>query len=164
MKDDPRIRNSRTKKARGSPRARFLKTPLRFPKTPLPNFPFLLPLFFSDFPPSLPSPFPFPSPFLTSLRPTRPTSHVVKWPGAESNCRHADFQSAALPTELPGRENESRNLEGGTTSSNGYNFVSRQRVPAPTLFASDLPVAGALFVGRHPPPPGIHILCRCLVG
>jgi hypothetical protein len=23
------------------------------------------------------------------------------WPGAESNCRHADFQSAALPTELP---------------------------------------------------------------
>ena len=25
------------------------------------------------------------------------------WPGAESNCRHADFQSAALPTELPGR-------------------------------------------------------------
>ena len=28
----------------------------------------------------------------------------VEWPGAESNCRHADFQSAALPTELPGRE------------------------------------------------------------
>ena len=27
----------------------------------------------------------------------------VWWPGAESNCRHADFQSAALPTELPGR-------------------------------------------------------------
>ena len=24
------------------------------------------------------------------------------WPGAELNCRHADFQSAALPTELPG--------------------------------------------------------------
>ena len=24
-------------------------------------------------------------------------------PGTESNCRHADFQSAALPTELPGR-------------------------------------------------------------
>ena len=24
------------------------------------------------------------------------------WPGAESNCRHEDFQSTALPTELPG--------------------------------------------------------------
>src|ERR1019366_4954714 len=33
------------------------------------------------------------------------TSHlvVVEWPGAESNCRHRDFQSRALPTELPGR-------------------------------------------------------------
>ena len=28
---------------------------------------------------------------------------IYWWPGAESNCRHADFQSAALPTELPGR-------------------------------------------------------------
>jgi hypothetical protein len=26
------------------------------------------------------------------------------WPGSESNQRHADFQSAALPTELPGHE------------------------------------------------------------
>ena len=31
-------------------------------------------------------------------------SEVINWwPGAESNCRHADFQSAALPTELPGQ-------------------------------------------------------------
>jgi hypothetical protein len=30
--------------------------------------------------------------------------HVAScsWPGAESNCRHHDFQSCALPTELPG--------------------------------------------------------------
>ena len=27
----------------------------------------------------------------------------IWWPGAESNCRHEDFQSTALPTELPGR-------------------------------------------------------------
>ena len=26
------------------------------------------------------------------------------WPGAESNCRHRDFQSLALPTELPGQK------------------------------------------------------------
>src|ERR671916_487783 len=26
-----------------------------------------------------------------------------EWPGRELNPRHADFQSAALPTELPGR-------------------------------------------------------------
>src|SRR5207253_10318483 len=26
----------------------------------------------------------------------------LSWPGAESNCRHTDFQSVALPTELPG--------------------------------------------------------------
>ena len=25
------------------------------------------------------------------------------WPGSESNQRHKDFQSSALPTELPGQ-------------------------------------------------------------
>src|SRR2546422_10236977 len=35
-----------------------------------------------------------------------------EWPGAESNCRHADFQSAALPTELPGRAMQQKNLAG----------------------------------------------------
>jgi hypothetical protein len=29
--------------------------------------------------------------------------HVDWWRGAESNCRHRDFQSRALPTELPRR-------------------------------------------------------------
>ena len=29
-------------------------------------------------------------------------TEIEWWPGAELNHRHADFQSAALPTELPG--------------------------------------------------------------
>src|SRR5687768_11303900 len=33
---------------------------------------------------------------------TRPS--LTWWPGTESNRRHADFQSAALPAELPGHE------------------------------------------------------------
>src|SRR5258708_11289082 len=40
------------------------------------------------------------------IRKTSSFSHLfLEWcPGTESNCRHADFQSAALPTELPGRK------------------------------------------------------------
>jgi hypothetical protein len=29
---------------------------------------------------------------------------LIRWPGTESNRRHRDFQSRALPTELPGRK------------------------------------------------------------
>ena len=36
-------------------------------------------------------------------RDRRSTARVIGWwPGTESNCRHYDFQSYALPTELPG--------------------------------------------------------------
>src|SRR5215831_3580971 len=35
--------------------------------------------------------------------PTRPPRREM-WPGTESNCRHEDFQSSALPTELPGQK------------------------------------------------------------
>jgi hypothetical protein len=41
------------------------------------------------------------SPFPRSIALANPLSR--QWPGTESNRRHADFQSAALPTELPGR-------------------------------------------------------------
>src|SRR5258708_37693504 len=37
-------------------------------------------------------------------KPNNINGHWGKWcPGAESNHRHCDFQSHALPTELPGR-------------------------------------------------------------
>ena len=39
------------------------------------------------------------------------------WPGTESNHRHADFQSAALPTELPGQLEPVR--EGAASSGWG---------------------------------------------
>src|SRR6266705_4606632 len=45
-------------------------------------------------------------------RSNSPAVEASLWPGAESNCRHADFQSAALPTELPGRALQGKNLAG----------------------------------------------------
>ena len=39
----------------------------------------------------------------------------VEWLGAESNCRHADFQSAALPTELPSPHAKLRRCNGLNT-------------------------------------------------
>jgi hypothetical protein len=34
------------------------------------------------------------------------------WPGTESNRRHEDFQSSALPTELPGHTGKNNYLAG----------------------------------------------------
>ena len=46
---------------------------------------------------------------------------ILQWPGTELNRRHRDFQSRALPTELPGQKN-ARTLSaraGGSGSSPG---------------------------------------------
>jgi hypothetical protein len=40
------------------------------------------------------------------------------WPGTELNRRHADFQSAALPTELPGHSLENWSLKSMRDHSN----------------------------------------------
>src|SRR5690348_17976972 len=55
----------------------------------------------------------------TSLAGTRRSSifHTLQWPGTESNRRHADFQSAALPSELPGRGGKSSRGPGGPPST-----------------------------------------------
>src|SRR5437879_5692632 len=46
-----------------------------------------------------------------------------KWPGAELNRRHADFQSAALPTELPGRGCAGEQLSGPNGAVGVSKFV-----------------------------------------
>ena len=48
-------------------------------------------------------------------------SYYRKWcPGTESNHRHVDFQSTALPTELPGRMATRKGLEPSTSSVTGW--------------------------------------------
>src|SRR5947208_11506064 len=68
-----------------------------------------------------------------------------EWPGAESNCRHADFQSAALPTELPGRVMQQKNLAGcmmGWEWRRAMAWASFSRTedhdPAPTVCVTPL--------------------------
>ena len=48
-------------------------------------------------------------------------SYYRKWcPGTESNHRHVDFQSTALPTELPGQMATRKGLEPSTSSVTGW--------------------------------------------
>ena len=66
-------------------------------------------------------------------------SLISWWPGRELNPRHADFQSAALPTELPGRTglgirqgcrrivNYGLKIKGLRTSSHHHSLKLRRR-------------------------------------
>ena len=63
------------------------------------------------------------------------------WPGTESNRRHEDFQSSALPTELPGQNlaillktaDESRNGQDGWSSPALFSMKSMTRLSNLTL-------------------------------
>ena len=51
--------------------------------------------------------------------------HCEKWcPGADSNHRHADFQSAALPTELPGRAGDVPEWKWKAQNRKGYSLFT----------------------------------------
>ncbi len=52
-------------------------------------------------------------------------------PGPESNQRHADFQSAALPTELPGHEFLTPDSYHGGPLITISVTISTQEVPEP---------------------------------
>ncbi len=79
------------------------------------------------------------------------------WPGAESNCRHHDFQSCALPTELPGPDKKPVRATGGAdgiyrrrTGSTGSSLPSAfadSTYPIPSRAAASSPVS---LSSEHP--------------
>ncbi len=87
---------------------------------------------------------------LTSIGLSYPISIVLtlQWPGAESNHRHHDFQSRALPTELPGPKKTARPFGGGRL---GEGWALRAFLEAP--------IDGRPFLTRprirHRPPSGL---------
>jgi hypothetical protein len=49
----------------------------------------------------------------------------IQWPGAESNRRHHDFQSCALPTELPGQSTLDQPTHPHLSAFNPASLVTR---------------------------------------
>src|SRR5262249_14126778 len=69
--------------------------------------------------------------------PTRPPRREM-WPGTESNCRHEDFQSSALPTELPGQKLGIFLKSCRESRLNGYDlrfFFTRSSIKSITWFS-----------------------------
>jgi hypothetical protein len=70
------------------------------------------------------------------------------WPGAESNHRHADFQSAALPTELPGLSDLFAVRGGWRSEASRYRFFANSPAwRAPTM-GWERPASGVLDRGE----------------
>src|SRR5262245_22573010 len=70
------------------------------------------------------------------------------WPGTESNRRHADFQSAALPAELPGR---GRNPHSSTARGRGSTRAAIREA------AARYAILGAEQGDRMPAPPPVKL-------
>ena len=63
----------------------------------------------------------------------------LQWPGAESNCRHHDFQSCALPTELPGLHKKPvRATSRARTGSLSERASAKSGSPAPPAIAGSM--------------------------
>src|ERR1700712_2149780 len=73
------------------------------------------------------------------------------WPGTESNHRHADFQSAALPTELPGHEERKYNKVDCVAQGLLLNFFLKRSSTSRRMHACHSPCASLLFLPRSTP-------------
>src|SRR5258708_1862818 len=72
---------------------------------------------------------------------------ILWWPGRELNPRHADFQSAALPTELPGHLGRCVLDRGGRQQSTNKHRIKKLHgiCPAsPAHFARNFAIFGSL--------------------
>jgi hypothetical protein len=71
---------------------------------------------------------------------------LPEWcPGAESNHRHADFQSAALPTELPGPKAISVLIEPGGAFKTGKMALKLSTRPWPGAHLEKTVMGGAVI-------------------
>src|SRR5690606_20425154 len=73
---------------------------------------------------------------------------TASWPGAESNCRHHEFQSSPLPTDLPARS--AHLSRHSASSSHQYSGWPANSPKAPRYLAVSPPTgpARALSCGR----------------